>query len=328
MSLHSNTSQLPNSTVIIYPAETITAGVYCTVVGLLGIASNIVTISVIRKNKKLHTPCFIFLVAQSVSNSFMAAGFVTDGVQRLGLSFGVLDLRYTRLTCYLIYVPKILGLPPGAYFTCAIGLDRFFGITFPVQYQKKAKRYVLIALLIGACISLSDVVAAGLAAPSPMTAIVTCANSFASFHPTFTRYYTNSNLTLCLLSVCSYACIVCVVKHRQAKKGKVADPTAAAAAAATKTQDQLLRSQMAILPMVRAVMVAYVLFGVCPEILAAVTTVAYEGMYLSKIGNYGVMLKVTSSCTDFFVLAFKSQEFKATLKLMFGLVDPNTSGCK
>lgn len=72
----------------IYPAEIVISGIFCCTMGSLSMLVNILTTLIIRKNKKLHTPCFTFLAAHTVYSFLYAMGFVNDGIQRLRSHLG------------------------------------------------------------------------------------------------------------------------------------------------------------------------------------------------------------------------------------------------
>lgn len=322
--MNNTTTSVPAPSVIVYPAEIVASGVYCFTFGVMGVIANTLTMYAIFRNKKLHTPCFALLAAHAAANWLMATGFINDGIQRLGVFFELLGFRYRRLACYIMHVPKCISVPSSAILTCTIGIDRLFGIAWPVLYQSNGRRFVIVSLIAAVCMAVTDVITAGVTAPGTMAEMINCPTVYSSWHPIFTKYYTNHDLALCVLSFCIYTSILVVVRYRHSMRAKTDAAVAAGhgqPAAAEKKNERFLQSQLAILPMIQAVMVAYFLFGVIPEIMVSAVAIFQNGLYQPKVVLYAAMLKVTCCSTDFFILTWKSREFKMTIKRLFRIDD-------
>lgn len=303
----------------INPAELVISGVYCVVVGLLGVVVNTLTVIAVSRTRKLHTPCFILLAAHSVGCWTMALGFLADGARRCGLFFDLYGFRLSRLVCCIIYIPKIMSVPTTSMFTCVIGLDRLYGIAFPILYQRHGRRFVLAAVASGAGIAVATVLIATSTAPGRATEMIQCYNFFSAYHPIFIEFYNDYHLALCILSVCIYGMILFLVKWRHWRATKTDatlyqrhpdEPT-------RSQQSRYVQSQLAILPMVEAVMTAYFFFGVCPGVIMSFLGQIEDGRLAPKSILYASMLKATGACADFFILASKSQEFKLALERLF-----------
>lgn len=131
-----------------------------------------------------------------------------------------------------------------------------YGIAYPTHYRRNSRNIVVAIGLMITTIAVANVVAAGLIAPKPLSEMILCYNISSAFHPTFTKYYINLNLTFCVLSICIYASIACLAKSRRFKT-----------ASKSQQNNRFVQKQLAVLPMIRMLMVAYCIFGVFPEFI-------------------------------------------------------------
>lgn len=290
--------------------ESIISNVYCMAVTPFSIFVNILTIILIRKNKNLHSTCFALIALQAIISCQMALGFFT----RAALTFTNFPTT-TRLICTLIHVPTFTSASPlSAFVPCAIGLDRLIALTWIQQYKVISKHLWRVAVIV--CVFIESVHSISAMATTPV-ALVSCSGPLISLDSTFTLYYLSIGATFFTLSVIIYAYMEIGIRLRKRKVSPDGQLTSA--------QEASLQQQLSLLPLIRALLICYIIFAVIPHFILTIAPYIDHGRHLNRLNLHGGAAKVSLTFIDFFVLTVRCSEFRKSLRALFRVAESNPS---
>lgn len=274
------------------------------------IVVNILTVLLIRKNKNLHSTCFALISLQAVVSCQMALGFFT----RATLTFANSPVT-TRMVCTLVHTPTFTSASPlSAFVPCAIGLDRLIAITWIQQYRLLSKYLLRVAVFV--CIFIECVHSiSAIATTTP--GLIACSSSVASLDPSFTLYYLSMGTTFFTLSVIIYAYTELGIRLKKRKvnpEGRL-----------NNAQEASLRQQSELLPLIRALLICYIIFAVIPHFMITIAPYLDNGRHLSRINLHSGASKVSLTFIDFIVLTVRCSEFRKSLLGLFRVADSNPS---
>lgn len=280
--------------------ELLVVDLYCLIVSPCAIFVNILTIILIRKNTNLHSTCFSLISLQSVISCQMSLGFFTwCTLSRLHLPV------IPRVLCTLLYAPSFTSASPlSALVPCAIAVDRLIAISWILKYEQLSKHLlrttVTLCVLIGCIHSITAV------ATTPSSQQIGCWGPLLSLHPTFAVYYLSVGVLFFALSVLIYAFLEVGIRHRRHKVSPMLNHTSA-------THESFLAQQMALLPLIKGLLVTFILFAVIPHSILTIAPYVDNGRHLNRLSLYGSSAKLSLAFMEFVVLATRSMEFRKSL---------------
>lgn len=285
--------------------ESLAACVTGLVFGLTGALVNFICLIVVWRNKVLHTPCFINIGVHSIYFFFMSVGYLTNGIELLGFSFGFMTMRHTRITCYFMHMTMLVSIPTSAVITCFLSVDRFLALLFPVRYRNLGHSLTAICLSLSGLAGISCALASGFTLPRPLNETIYCPHFLASYHPTYTKFHTNFVLSCYILTVILYISILFAVKYKKLQL---------TINSSTHSQDfrRFLKHQLNTLPMVKLLTVVYLTFGMIPPFMSFLFASVEHGKYAVKGWYYAHMIKVLLATVEFVAITTRCAEFRLT----------------
>lgn len=256
--------------------------------GLIGCFGNtFIIIATFRKNSSIRNKCSTLIGILAVADFSSTFNYILTGVITLS--------RWTYVSnfhCFLIMFPFIASFQVSSYFMFAVGLDRYFGIKYPLFYKNLGKtRYVLSHILIGLAIASLQLGSAG-SAVDPELLVPYC-----TMGTSMVGYALQTGLVLSLLLVVATV-VVYVLAYKSVKSHVF--PTELVA----NREKRLLNSLL-------MVMVIYLLALFIPVVMgiaAHATKTDEEGELDASF--YRGLVGSLSYNTNFFIYLWRSEDYR------------------
>ncbi|KAL3109143.1 hypothetical protein niasHT_013923 [Heterodera trifolii] len=128
------------------PEEILATGIIA-VICLMAICLNFSLVFVTIKTKSLHSPCKTLIALFAFFASFLLFG---NCIKFFVFLFG---FNYIPLkSCFLIQIVPLICSSLAINLQCGIGIDRLFGVVFPIWYKSRGKHISFKAIITFCCI--------------------------------------------------------------------------------------------------------------------------------------------------------------------------------
>lgn len=284
--------------------ESIVSNSFTLAASLGSIFVNIFSIAVIKKNKNLHSTCFFLIGLHGIATSQMSLGFCTRAI----LSLCRIEFM-SRLQCSFAYLFSLASASPTtAMLPCAIAVDRFIGIALPVQYKRISK--IFLKAVAGLCIFFACLhpIVTMITIPGNFKEQVLCVSIISVQHPAFPTYQLCYALVFYTVSVISYAFMEGLIRFRRHK----INPSTTATT--NSPQERFIAQQMSLLPVIKTLLIAYILLAVTVQIVITAAPYVDNGRHQVRIMLHAAILRSSLGLVDFIVLVVKCTEFRKTVQ--------------